>query len=158
VVRESTYHVRRLRAANLEHMRQLLGVYAEAFDDPATYLASPPSDGYLRRLLDTPDFITVAALDADGTVVGGLSAYVLRKFESQRSELYIYDLAVLAAHRRRGVATSLIRELSGIGTAIGAYVMYVQADLVDAPAIALYATLGRREDVLHFDIDIPIRR
>ena len=31
--------------------------------------------------------------------------------------------------------------------------MYVQADLGDDPAIALYSKLGRREDVLHFDID-----
>jgi len=28
------------------------------------------------------------------TVVGGLAAYVLEKFEQQRREIYIYDLAV----------------------------------------------------------------
>jgi len=38
----------------------------------------------------------------------------------------------------------------------GAYVMFVQADHGDDPAIALYSKLGRREDVLHFDID-PVR-
>ena len=32
--------------------------------------------------------------------------------------------------------------------------MFVQADLVDAPAIALYTRLGKREDVLHFDIEV----
>jgi aminoglycoside 3-N-acetyltransferase I len=31
-------------------------------------------------------------------------------------------------------------------------VIYVQADHGDDPAIALYSGLGRREDVLHFDI------
>jgi aminoglycoside 3-N-acetyltransferase I len=31
-------------------------------------------------------------------------------------------------------------------------VIFVQADHGDAPAIALYAKLGTREDVLHFDI------
>jgi aminoglycoside 3-N-acetyltransferase I len=31
----------------------------------------------------------------------------------------------------------------------------VQADLGDAPAIALYTKMGRREDVLHFDIAVP---
>jgi len=31
-------------------------------------------------------------------------------------------------------------------------VLYVQADLDDGPAIALYSKLGSREDVLHFDI------
>ena len=36
----------------------------------------------------------------------------------------------------------------------GAYVIFVQADLGDDPAIALYDGLGVREDVLHFDIDL----
>ena len=36
--------------------------------------------------------------------------------------------------------------------AIGAYVIYVQADYGDDAAIALYSKLGIREDVLHFDI------
>jgi aminoglycoside 3-N-acetyltransferase I len=30
--------------------------------------------------------------------------------------------------------------------------MFVQADRGDAPAIALYESLGTREEVLHFDI------
>jgi aminoglycoside 3-N-acetyltransferase I len=30
--------------------------------------------------------------------------------------------------------------------------MFVQADLGDEPAIALYTKLGVREDVLHFDV------
>lgn len=36
----------------------------------------------------------------------------------------------------------------------GAHVMFVQADAGDRPAIVLYTRLGRREDVLHFDIEI----
>lgn len=36
----------------------------------------------------------------------------------------------------------------------GAWVIYVQADLVDEPAVALYTKLGVREDVLHFDIAV----
>jgi aminoglycoside 3-N-acetyltransferase I len=36
----------------------------------------------------------------------------------------------------------------------GSYVIFVQADLGDAAAIALYTKLGRREDVLHFDIPV----
>jgi aminoglycoside 3-N-acetyltransferase I len=153
-VHQSTYGVKRLHPSDLDLMRQLLAVYAEAFDDPATYLNSPPSNEYLGRLLGKPDFITVVALDDGSKVAGGLSAYVLEKFESERSEIYIYDLAVLPQHRRRGVATALIGELVIVGREVGAYVLYVQADLVDGPAIALYSRVGRREDVLHFDIDV----
>ena len=85
-------------------------------------------------------------------VVGGLAAYELEKFEQARSEVYIYDLAVREDHRRRGVATGLIRALGRIAKERGAYVMFVQADPQDAPAIRLYESLGSREDVHHFDI------
>jgi aminoglycoside 3-N-acetyltransferase I len=88
----------------------------------------------------------------DDGVIGGLAAYVLKKFEQKRSEVYIYDLAVTEKHRRRGVATELIGQLKNIAKARGAYVIYVQADLGDEPAIALYTKLGIREDVLHFYI------
>jgi aminoglycoside 3-N-acetyltransferase I len=87
-------------------------------------------------------------------VVGGLAAYELEKFEQDRREIYIYDLAVVEQHRRKGIATQLIEELRRIAKARGAYVIFVQADLGDAPAIRLYESLGRRESVYHFDIAI----
>ena len=66
--------------------------------------------------------------------------------------IYIYDLAVDEAHRREGIATSLIQALQTIAAERGAYVIFVQADYGDDPAVALYTKLGVREDVMHFDI------
>jgi len=77
---------------------------------------------------------------------------VLPKFEQERSEVYIYDLAVADAHRREGIATALIMALKNVAASRGAYMIFVQADIGDDPAIALYTKLGIREDVLHFDI------
>jgi aminoglycoside 3-N-acetyltransferase I len=114
-----------------------------------------PSDAYLRALLAKPTFIALAATRGDA-VVGGLAAYVLEKFEQARSEIYIYDLAVAEAHRRKGVATGLIRALQGIAKERGAYVIFVQADYGDDPAIRLYESLGVREEVLHFDIPVRV--
>ena len=34
----------------------------------------------------------------------------------------------------------------------GIYVIFVQADYGDEPAVALYTKLGTRQDVMHFDI------
>ncbi len=133
-------------------MEAMLTMFGEAFDEADTYGAARPSAHYLRRLLGSDSFVALAAV-AEGAVVGGLAAYVLEKFERERSEVYIYDLAVAEPHRRAGIATALIEELKTIAAARGAYVIFVQADPVDAPAIALYSKLGRREDVLHFDID-----
>ena len=89
--------------------------------------------------------------------MGGLAAYELVKFERETSEVYIYDLAVAEAHRRRGIATALIDRLRAIAFERGAEVVFVQADFEDDAAIALYASLGVREDVHHFDIE-PVPR
>lgn len=104
-------------------------------------------------MLASDRFIALAALK-NNAVVGGIAAYELQKFEQERSEIYIYDLAVAEEHRREGIATALIQELKRIAVDRGAYVIYVQADLGDDPAIALYTKLGVREEVLHFDIAV----
>ena len=118
-----------------------------------TYSAARPSRGYLVRLLDGDTFIALVALK-ENQVVGGLAAYELKKFEQERSEVYLYDLAVAAAHRREGVATALIQHLKTLAAARGAYVVFVQADNGDEPAIKLYTKFGKREEVLHFDIAV----
>lgn len=142
--------------ADVALMEAMLAMFGEAFGQPETYGGARPGAAYLERLLARDSFIALAALER-GEVVGGIVAYELQKFEQQRSEIYIYDLAVAAAHRRRGIATALILELRKLAAARGAYVMFVQADYGDAPAIALYSKMGSREDVLHFDIPVAGR-
>lgn len=150
-----TIDVHHLGPNDLPLMNAVLAVFGEAFEDPATYTAKPPSEAYTRRLLAGDTFIALAA-SVDGEVAGALAAYELRKFEQERSEIYIYDLAVAAAHRRRGIATALIEKLRDIAAGRGIQVIFVQADtgVEDEPAIALYSKLGRREEVLHFDISV----
>jgi len=126
-------------------------MFGEAFHQTATYSDSQPSTSYLERLLDRDTFIALAAVQGN-EVVGGVAAYLLPKFEQERSEIYIYDLAVAETHRRQSIATGLIEELRRIAALRGAYVIFVQADYGDDPAIALYSKLGTREDVMHFDI------
>jgi aminoglycoside 3-N-acetyltransferase I len=107
---------------------------------------------WLRDLLAQDHVIALAALSGVA-VVGGLVGYELQKFEQARREVYIYDLGVAETHRRQGIATALIDQARHIAAARQAWVLFVQADHVDPPAIALYTKLGRREDVIHFDID-----
>ena len=142
-----------LTPADLPLMSDLLTMFGEAFNDPASYNSARPSPAYHQKLLGSDAFIALGALKS-GRVVGGLAAYELIKFEQERSEIYIYDLAVDEAHRRHGIATALITELKKIARQRGAYVIYVQADYIDPPAIAVYSKLGVREDVLHFDIPV----
>ena len=148
-----SFTVRRLSSADVLLVRKLNALFGDAFADAETYGAEPPSDAYLEGLLDKEHVVALVALKGD-EVVGGLVAYELEKFERARREVYIYDLAVGAAHQRQGVATALIRHLREIAARRGAWVVYVQADHGDDPAIALYEKFGVREDVLHFDIAV----
>jgi aminoglycoside 3-N-acetyltransferase I len=142
-----------LAPSHIREMNALRAVFAEAFEASETYAEAPPSDAYLEGLLARPHFIALAALK-DGAVVAGLTAYELEKYETETSEIYLYDLAVLEAHRREGIAKALIKHLQVIAAARGASVIFVQADYGDDPAVALYTKLGRREDVMHFDIAV----
>jgi aminoglycoside 3-N-acetyltransferase I len=146
------YTYKHLSSADVSLLLALLSVFAEAFEEPQAYQGAVPSHAYLHALLGKQDFIVLVALDERANVVGGLAAYELEKFEQERSEIYIYDLAVVESHRRKGIATGLITRLKSIAKDRGAYVIFVQADRGDVPAIKLYESLGIREDVHHFDI------
>ena len=150
-MQNAAFDIKRVTPDGLAVMDQLLDLFALAFEDPDAYASRRPSADYLRKLLSSDSFIALVALRNE-QVIGGLAAYELVKFEQQRSEFYIYDLAVHPDCRRAGVATGLIQALKPIAAARGAAVIFVQADHGDDPAIALYSKLGRREDVLHFDI------
>ena len=144
----------RLAPGDVVQMREANALYARIFDDPVSYATEPPRDVYLEALLADANFVQLVAHEESGSVIGALSGYVLRKFERERAEIYIYDLAVDVKYRRQGVATALIGALQPIAEETGAWMIYVQADPEDAPALGLYDKLGIRENVFHFDIAV----
>ena len=148
--------LRRLSSSDVPLLRKLNALFGEAFGDANTYGMEPPSDAYVKGLLAKEHVIVLVAISGED-VVGGLAAYELDKFERMRREVYIYDLAVATNYRRQGIATALIERLRDIAARRAAWVIYVQADYVDAPAIALYEKLGVREQVFHFDIGVGQR-
>ena len=145
--------IRRLGPADVQLMRSLNRLFADAFAEPETYAADPPAEPYLSSVLAREHVVALVATIAD-EVVGGLVAYELDKLERQRREIYVYDLAVAARHRRQGIATALLREVQTIARDRSAWVVFVQADYVDDAAVALYDKLGTREEVLHFDLPV----
>lgn len=144
--------IRRLRSADVALMQAANRLFADVFGEEA-YHGPPAGPKHLEQLLADDRFIALTA-QMNGEMAGALAAYELVKFEAERSEIYIYDLAVIERYRRRGVATALIEELKSVARDKGAWVIFVQADPPDAPAVALYDKLGTREEVLHFDISV----
>lgn len=149
----SDFEFRRIVDGDDPTFDAMLDVFSDAFDDAVRYSDKRPGKEYRRNLLSRDTFVALAAM-VDGTIAGALVAYELIKFEQECSEFYIFDLAVAECHRRKGVAVGLISALKEIAAKRGGYVIYVQADYGDEPAIALYSKLGRREDVMHFDIAV----
>lgn len=145
--------IRRLGPGDSDRFHAMLDRFSKDFADPESYDSARPDDAYIGRLLARDTFVALVA-EADGQVVGALAGYELPKFEQARSEFYIYDLAVAEDWRRRGVATALIDRFREHAAERGGWVVFVQADYGDEPAVALYTKLGAREDVMHFDIAV----
>lgn len=145
----------RLGPGDVAAMTALNALFAMVVDDPGSYARRRPGEAYLARFLGREQVI-VLVVRSVGLIAGGLVAYGPEKLEQERSEVYIYDLAVTEEHRRQGIATAMIRQLGEIAAARGAWVIHAQADHGNDPAVALCEKLGEREDVMHFDI--PVRR
>jgi len=141
-----------LGPADLGAMRSLIALFADAFEAPERADCAP-SDAWLVQGLAQPHIIVRVAY-AGETLAGGLVAYSLHKLEQEAPEIYLYDLAVAEAFRRRGVATALLKVLQAESLARGAASLFVQADGDDAAAIALYARHGSGERVHHFDLQV----
>ena len=143
------YKCRRLGEADLPAMRGLLALYAEAFEMPAEYLDNQPDDDWLGHLLQRPDFICLIAETETGQIIGGLSAYLLQKFEQPRQEIFIYDLAVSALWRRQGVASQMLGWVCRQAEQLGAWVIIIEAEEGDEPAVQLYRKLASSEEMAH---------
>lgn len=151
------FEIIKLVPENHALMNAALDCFGEVFEEQETYMLNRPSKEYLANLIASNNFICLVAV-RHHEVVGALAAYELKKFEQERSEIYIYDLAVYKSSRRKGIATALIENLKPIAKDRGAWVIYVQADYVDEPAIKLYSKLGIKEEVLHFDIPVNTKQ
>ena len=146
--------VRRLGQGDLEAFRAMNALFADVFEMPREYGDAKPGDAYVASWLENPANIAVVAEDS-GQVVGAIGGYELQKFEQERSEIFIYDLAVAQSHRRQGIASAMIEAIRAIARERGARTVFVQADTAaeDAPAQALYRKFASEEiTALHFDI------
>jgi len=144
------FAIDRLGADDASAMQAANRLFSDVFAEEA-YQGPEPGEAHLSKLLGDDKFIALVAHEG-GDLAGALAAYELVKFEAERSEIYIYDLAVRQEFRRRGIATALIEALKILARSKGAWMIFVQADPPDEPAVALYRKLGVEERVLHFDI------
>jgi GNAT superfamily N-acetyltransferase len=139
--------VKRLYKKDLDKFLALIRVFEEVFEMKGFKM---PSEKYLQTLLAKDSFFAFVAL-LEEKVVGGLTAYTLQQYYSERPLVYIYDLAVLSHYQRQGIGKLLMEEITAFCKGSGIEEVFVQADQVDQHAVEFYqATGGIAEQVVHF--------
>ena len=135
----------------LTRFRAVLLLFEEVFKVPH---GANMADGYLQKLLENPTFIVMDAL-LEGECVGGLSAYVMSNYFSERPFIYLFDLAVKESVQRQGIGTNLVQTLKDRGRRLYSSEVFVQADLADAHALNFYKKIGGiPESVVHYTFDL----
>ncbi len=129
-----------------------MSLFAEVFDEPEHYNEARPESAYVEALLDREDIFVLVA-EAGDTMVGGLVAYEWPKLERRMREAYLYELAVVQSWRRQGVASALLERLLKLVRPRGVTSVWVQAELEDEAARALYARFAKGRKIAHFEID-----
>lgn len=143
--------IERLTVGDRDRARALFRLMAEVFEDKDQ---KELDDAYIDRLLAREDFWALGAY-ADGDVVGGLTAHTLPMTRGPYSEMFIYDIAVRAAHQRKGIGRLLVTELQeSAGATINN--VFVAADNEDVHALDFYRALGGTPapvTMFTFDVD-----
>lgn len=120
----------------------------EVFDDPVDSAAAT------EFLADPRHHICVAI--EDGVVVGFASAVHYVHPDKPIPELWINEVGVDPAFQRRGLAKAILRALLAHAKALGCKEAWVLTDDDNAPARALYASVGGDETppqvMVNFDL------
>ena len=107
----------------------------------ATLFDSPPVEEAARRYLADDHSVFLLAYqgpDAAGFVRGTL----LPQIETTRPQLFLYEIDVAAAYRRRGIARALVKALGAIAQEAGCNEMFVFTNRSNDAGMRLYATTG----------------
>ncbi|AXE21950.1 AAC(3)-I family aminoglycoside 3-N-acetyltransferase (plasmid) [Runella rosea] len=139
--------VKKLTGDEVEPFIELIHLFRDVLETDMVTKAQPE---HLCRLLARSDFIVFVARFAN-QVIGGLTAYILPQYHSEKPVVYLYDIAVGTTYQGQGVGTKLLTQLMKYCRNLGMEELFVQADREDSQAIDFYrATGGTAIQVIQF--------
>ncbi|MFJ4717074.1 GNAT family N-acetyltransferase [Streptomyces sp. NPDC088785] len=106
----------------------------------AALFDAPPREDWAADFLAAPGHHLYLA-EADGGPAGFISG-VETVHPDKGREMFLYELAVAAPYRRRGIARALIGTLAELAAGLGCYGMWVGVDLDNDAALAAYRSAG----------------
>ncbi|WP_194774642.1 GNAT family N-acetyltransferase [Pararhodonellum marinum] len=147
-MKDATILIKRLKPTDIGYFVELIHLFESVFELPQAPL---PSERHLNSLLRSDKFIVYVAIHQKA-VVGGLTAYVLDQYHSERPLAYLYDLAVAKHLQRHGIGKRLIEGLNAYCQENDFEEVFVQADREEAHAVQFYRNTPHQgeEDVQHF--------
>lgn len=126
----------KLNPTDIGDFSALIKVFEDVFEwENFTF----PKSKHLERLLDNSNFLVFVG-KKDKKLVGGLTAYVLDRYDTEKPSAYIYDLAVITDLQRKGIGKILIAALNDYCTKNGFIEVFVQAETDDLQAVNFYRT------------------
>ncbi|MEM9495230.1 MAG: GNAT family N-acetyltransferase [Pseudomonadota bacterium] len=124
-----------MKAAIVEITEGNMALFDNIADD---VFDAPIEPERLQAFVASPAQSLFVALAGD-TVIGQGRGLAYHR-PDMAPELFIDNLGVTAAHRRRGVATALIEAILNWGEKLGCSTFWVATEADNKPAIALYET------------------
>ena len=94
-----------------------------------------------RRFLASPDHHLLIAYDPTGAPVGFVSG-VETTHPDKGTEMFLYELGVDEAARRRGIGRALVTALVQVARERGCYGMWTGTEPANDAALATYASAG----------------
>lgn len=95
-------------------------------------------------LLAEPTFFVVVARTDEGVIMGRIYGDVIHRFA--QTDLLLYEVDVAEEHQRKGVARAMIEFVKGLAIQRGYKEIWVLTEGDNAPARALYKSLGGVEE------------
>ncbi len=141
------FEIKQLGKEDLVIFKSLIDLFNIVFEEEERNIGS---DAYLLKLLGNNQFVTLVAV-SENEVLGGLTAYELPMAYSDRSEIFLYDMAVKTERQRTGVGKKLIQSLKEYCIKNKIETFFVMAHEEDGHALEFYhATGGESEKVVNF--------
>jgi aminoglycoside 3-N-acetyltransferase I len=133
--------IRKLGSTEIDTFLQLLQVFETVFEMENF---SIPSTAHLSKVLEKEDFLVWVA-EVNHQVIGGLTAYVLDQYYSEKPLAYLYDLGVNPEYQRQGIGKVLISSLTDYCFENRFEEVFVQAYANDIAAVEFYRATGASE-------------
>jgi aminoglycoside 3-N-acetyltransferase I len=140
--------IKLLMQEDITDFRELINVFEAVFEMKGF---SKSNSNHLLSVLAKGNFLALVA-KVDDKVIGGLTAYILDQYYSEKPLAYIYDLAILNKYQRQGIGKNLIKHFTGYCKENSFKEVFVQADKIDNYALDFYRStaITKQEDVVHF--------